>query len=279
MTKRSNFFAVFMSATLPAPSVLANKKELNLYAKNWVRNSHARDIAAILQTNTSLTFVGFRECRGVGDAGAVAIASALNKNRTLKKLNLESTKVGDRGVSAMARALAESTTTCLLRLDLAYCAVGNEGAIALATGLVEPSCPLEVLHLDYCPGIGDEGARALLASLEEASCGLRVLGLKGTSTSAALRAQIEAALALRGRPRRKRMVQQQLQSSSLSVKDSRLQVLTPPSGLPPSSGLPQKTVQRRHRSQTLPPLATDASLTAQQPSRHRPAQPKHSQLS
>jgi len=110
-----------MSTSLPTPSVLAKKKELNLYAKNWVRNSHLANVAAILRTNSSLTFVGFRECCGVSDMGAVAIAASLGENSTLKKLNFESTKVGNKGVSALANAIGAGTNYTLYRLDLAYC--------------------------------------------------------------------------------------------------------------------------------------------------------------
>lgn len=184
-----------MSNSIPAPSLLAKKKELNLFGKSWVRNSHVAEIAAILRTNTSLTFVGFRECCGVGDKGAASIASALEDNSTVKKLNFESTKVGDSGASALAQVLEMSSVCTLHRLDLAYCPIGDEGAISLARALAQETCSLVVLHLDHCPQITDVGGRALLAVLtENMSSHLTSLGLKGTSVSAEVRAQVDSIL-------------------------------------------------------------------------------------
>jgi hypothetical protein len=191
-----------MSTSLPTPSVLAKKKELNLYAKNWVRNSHLANVAAILRTNSSLTFVGFRECCGVSDMGAVAIAASLGENSTLKKLNFESTKVGNKGVSALANAIGAGTNYTLYRLDLAYCPIGDEGVCALARAIAQTSCPLQVLHLDYCPQITDIAAHAVITALSENTnnC-MATIGLKGTSVSALLRAQVEALLFSKGSKR------------------------------------------------------------------------------
>lgn len=184
-----------MSSSIPAPSVLATKKELNLYAKSWVRDSHVSEVAAILKQNSSLTFVGFRECRGVSDSGAVAIAQALYDNSTVKKINFESTKVGNRGVCALAQALVESSRCALLRLDLAYCPVGDEGAMTLARLLSVESCPLQVLHLDYCPKVSDTSGNALVESLtENESSRMTIVGLKGTSVSALVRGQVDSIL-------------------------------------------------------------------------------------
>jgi hypothetical protein len=80
---------------LPAPAQLAKQKELNLFGKP-VENVHLITIADALKTNTTLKFVGFRECRNVTDAGAVAIAKSLVLNGTVKMLNFESTGVGDK---------------------------------------------------------------------------------------------------------------------------------------------------------------------------------------
>ena len=151
-----------------------------------------------MKNNTSLTFVGFRECRGVGDMGAIAIASALGVNSTLKKLNFESTKVGNRGASSLAQAILASSSCTLHRLDLAYCPIGDEGVVDLAQAIALVSCPLKVLHLDYCPQITDRGAGALLEALtsETMGGGITTIGLKGTSVSANLRAEIASALTL-----------------------------------------------------------------------------------
>ena len=89
--------------TLPPPAILAQKKELNLYAKEWVNDSHVSSLAAALTDNKSLTFVGLRECRRVGNVGVCALAKSIAVSKTLLKLTLESTGVGDQGVFALAK--------------------------------------------------------------------------------------------------------------------------------------------------------------------------------
>lgn len=60
-----------MSLTaLPSASALAKKKELNLYAKDWMTDAQACSLAGMFKGNTATTFLGFRECKRVGDKGA-----------------------------------------------------------------------------------------------------------------------------------------------------------------------------------------------------------------
>jgi hypothetical protein len=122
-----------MSNTIPSTNELSKKKELNLWNKQYVKNSHLSTIADSLKTNTSLTFLGFRECKGVSDNGAVAIANVIGStNSTLKKLNFENTMVGDVGIIALAESLPSSGLT---RLDLAYTKITDTGGMALASAL------------------------------------------------------------------------------------------------------------------------------------------------
>lgn len=211
-----------MSTSIPAPSVLAKKKELNLFAKNWVRNAHVSEVADILKENTSLTFVGFRECRGISDQGAAAIASALLENSTLKKLNFESTKVGNKGVCALAHTLIESSRCSLYRLDLSYCPVGDEGVSALARVLLQDSYSLQILHLDYCPQVTDMGGGALKDSLDEnLSSHMTTIGLKGTSVSATIRAKIDSILKLKGDSKSCRGIIKSSQSGAVAKSGGR----------------------------------------------------------
>lgn len=122
-----------MSNTIPSTNELSKKKELNLWNKQFVKNSHVCSIAESLKTNTSLTFLGFRECKGVSDNGVIAIANVVGStNLTLKKLNFENTMVGDQGIIALAEALPSSG---LIRLDLAYIKITDNGGLALANAL------------------------------------------------------------------------------------------------------------------------------------------------
>jgi len=179
---------------LPPPAELQRRKELNLYNKEWVTDSHLANLAEQLATNISLTFLGFRECRNIGDAGVVALAPALAQNLTVKKLILESTAVGDSGASALAMALP---TSGLIRLDLGYCKVGNSGARALAKAIARDP-PLTNLVLDHCVGVSDEGAGFFLEALKS-NMNLQVLSVRGTSISSALRVPLDALLQSRVR--------------------------------------------------------------------------------
>ena len=61
---------------LPGPAQLAKKKELNLYAKAWMDDAHACALAKMPDGNTSLTFLGLRECKRVGNKGAVCLCAS-----------------------------------------------------------------------------------------------------------------------------------------------------------------------------------------------------------
>ena len=61
----------------------------------------------------------------VGDTGVVAVAKALEGNRTIRKLILEMTNTGNKGAVALAGILPSSN---LARLDFGYCKITDEGA-------------------------------------------------------------------------------------------------------------------------------------------------------
>ena len=134
---------------LPSAAELAKKKELNLYNKAWVDNKQVTKVGRMLVTNCSLTFVGFRDCKAVGDPGAAQIARGIAEggNTALKKLIFENTAVGDAGAIALAAVLP---TSGLSRLDFGYCQVGDAGVIALAAAIAQNPPELTVLVLDHC---------------------------------------------------------------------------------------------------------------------------------
>mmetsp|Transcript_21202 Transcript_21202/g.25066 ORF Transcript_21202/g.25066 Transcript_21202/m.25066 type:complete len:297 (+) Transcript_21202:131-1021(+) len=181
-----------MASSLPSESSLSKLKELNLFSKKWMNDSVCGNLALMLAENTSLTFVGFRECRQLGDKGAAAIAQALEKNSTIKKLNFESTNVHDNGAAHLARAIS-SPQCSLVRLDLSYCSIGDKGASSLARALGNSSSALSILMLEHCIDITNLSGKLLADSLE-VNGSLKTLGLKGTSVSADLRSKIEKML-------------------------------------------------------------------------------------
>lgn len=215
-----------MAQVLPTTAQLATMRELNLYGKAWVGNHQAVTLAAALADNTSLTFLGFRECRQVSDAAAVALARMLASNCTIKKLIFESTGVGDAGARALAGALQ---TSGLARLDLGYCPVGDVGVCALAKALADNPPTLSVLVLDHCVGVTDRGAAALAGALASNTV-LRTLGLKGTSVSLSGRAAVEAMLRP-GAPERRSPVAAGAEGASVS------DVVRPPRGVLVSDGV------------------------------------------
>jgi Ran GTPase-activating protein (RanGAP) involved in mRNA processing and transport len=125
---------------------------------------------ALSSPTTQLTELCLVDC-GVGDEGAAGIAEGLrgnsnnnnNSNQTLLTLGLaENPDIGDAGFRALGAALA-SSTTALAELSLTSCGGGAGGVEALCEGL-RANKTLRVLDLGH-NRIGDAGARAIGASL------------------------------------------------------------------------------------------------------------------
>ena len=98
----------------------------------------------------------------VGDAGAMALAEALKRNRKLTTLNLGRNRIGDVGVTALAEALKSNRK--LVYLNLGRNSIGDVGATALAEALKSNSV-LKTLHLGR-NSIGDVGATAVAEALK-----------------------------------------------------------------------------------------------------------------
>ena len=93
----------------------------------------------------------------IDDAGAAALAGALEKNTVLTKIYLGGNTIDDAGATALAGALGKNTK--LTRLGLHYNNIGDAGATALAAAL-EKNTVLTELGLHY-NNIGDAGTAAL----------------------------------------------------------------------------------------------------------------------
>ena len=170
------------------------------------------------------------EGRGVGAAGAAALAAALSAAPTpsLHTLHAARNPLGDAGAAALAPALSRLTA-----LDASACGLGDAGAAALATALSAPDSRtvsltlsdnplgsqgvsaladaltiapnLKSLALGGCPAVGDAGAAALaaalahgaaLTSLDISGCGVGDAGV--VSLAEALSSCQLAELSLRG---------------------------------------------------------------------------------
>uniref|UniRef100_A0A6U6NZ99 Uncharacterized protein n=1 Tax=Zooxanthella nutricula TaxID=1333877 RepID=A0A6U6NZ99_9DINO len=133
-----------------------------------------------------------------GEAGATALARALETNRTLSRLDLRGSHSGDAGAITLARALEENRT--LTELDLTGNDIGDAGALAIARAL-EANSTLTRLSLWGGNHIGDAGAAAIARALEAngtltrlSLCGNRI----GDVGAAALARALEANRTLKG---------------------------------------------------------------------------------
>ena len=96
-----------------------------------------------------------------GDAGAAAIAEALNTNTTLERLELSGNAVDAAGAAALAEALASSTSLKALNLSDNY--VGAAGALSLASALRQNQSLVELRA--RANELGDEGVGAICEAL------------------------------------------------------------------------------------------------------------------
>jgi Ran GTPase-activating protein (RanGAP) involved in mRNA processing and transport len=109
----------------------------------------------------------------IGDAGALALGRALERNGSVTRCNLSSNKIGDGGARALARAIGEAAGGVLAHLDLSGNAIGASGATALAFALsahLRAGGPLRTLALARnAPMSADAAillARAAMAPVE-----------------------------------------------------------------------------------------------------------------
>mmetsp|Transcript_12464 Transcript_12464/g.27542 ORF Transcript_12464/g.27542 Transcript_12464/m.27542 type:complete len:176 (+) Transcript_12464:48-575(+) len=100
--------------------------------------------------------------QNIGDSGAVALASALGTNRSLKSLDIGMNGIGTEGFKALAAALSKNST--LLGLD-AYCNdMGDDGAVAMAEALKANATIKEVSLVGN--KVSDESKELLRAAME-----------------------------------------------------------------------------------------------------------------
>ena len=129
-----------------------------------VGDAEAGGIGALLIFGTALTQLDLHH-NSIGDEGAIAIASALSRNRTVSSLLLGSSyggnMIGPTGATALARALHSNST--LTQLHLNYNEVGAAGATAFARAL---EANMTLTELNLCGNdIETEGAIALADAL------------------------------------------------------------------------------------------------------------------
>eukprot|EP00978_Attheya_sp_CCMP212_P033342 scaffold134043_cov57-Attheya_sp.AAC.2 len=100
-------------------------------------------IARALITNQTLSELIL--CTTIGFDGAVAIASALKENQSLRVLDLRDTTLDDNGADVIAEALQTNTTLHTLNIKCAI--IGPRGAMAFASASTK-NHSLEALNLE-----------------------------------------------------------------------------------------------------------------------------------
>ena len=119
-------------------------------------------------TNPKLAWIDLRSS-SIGNKGLVALADALALNTQLKTIYFQANAVGDEGAVALAGVLKDHPG--IRKLDLSWNLMGDAGAAALAEALKVNTNLLE-LNLNYQSppnNIGNEGATALVRSNQSGS--------------------------------------------------------------------------------------------------------------
>ena len=151
---------------VPPPTSIAafREKVKTLHFSNGadkpvVAGLYEKMLRAALGGSTELSFMQ----AGWGDAEAVAFAESLPLCTRLEKLDLRYNKIGNEGLTALARALADGAAPKLEKLNVNYNKIGNEGLTALARALADGAAPeLDELNLSGNDFSGaDEGLRLL----------------------------------------------------------------------------------------------------------------------
>mmetsp|Transcript_20575 Transcript_20575/g.49836 ORF Transcript_20575/g.49836 Transcript_20575/m.49836 type:complete len:748 (-) Transcript_20575:390-2633(-) len=111
-------------------------------------------VAEALHGNTwckTLDLGNYKQAGYIGDAGASALAAALNHNTTIETIILRGNHVGDEGCTEFAEALRYNTT--LTKLDLSGCNVTKNGVINMIGTIMgdsyfRPNKTLKILNLE-----------------------------------------------------------------------------------------------------------------------------------
>ena len=96
---------------------LENKFIFSQYTK--INNAGAQALAAALQVNQSIQSLNLHGNQ-IGDAGARALGAALQVNQTIQSLNLELNQIGSTGAQALGTALKVNQSLQSLNLKLNY---------------------------------------------------------------------------------------------------------------------------------------------------------------
>ena len=164
--------------------VLQGVTELHI-SNNNIGDDGIAHLATAFQANTTLKILDIGCDRGITVNGAKSLGRALSLNSSLEQLNISRTSIGDEGVAHIANALQKNTTIKLL--DVTGCiGMSCKGAQSLGRALSVNSS-LEKLHISSCTSIGDEGVADIAYALQTnttmkvvdvSNCGMSCKGAK-----------------------------------------------------------------------------------------------------
>eukprot|EP00978_Attheya_sp_CCMP212_P040233 scaffold217499_cov49-Attheya_sp.AAC.4 len=135
-------------------------------------------IASALKVNVSLKQL-FLDGNDISIEGAVEIASALKTNSTLRILSLNWSNIGRQGSKAIALALEENSSLEQLYLEGNW--IGVDGAVAISSALKKNSTLLTPLSL-ISNNIQYRGSIAISSALKMEQWQWHVLAIEGNST-------------------------------------------------------------------------------------------------
>ncbi|XP_057286604.1 NACHT, LRR and PYD domains-containing protein 12-like [Pezoporus wallicus] len=129
---------------------------------------------ALRHPGSDLRVLRLQWCR-LPESCCAALAALLAQHRSLERLELGDTALGDRGVRLLCQGLRQPGC-CLRALRLRYSRLTSACCKDLAAVLSTSPC-LEELDLSFSEGLRDAGAELLCEGLRPRSCRLRTLRL------------------------------------------------------------------------------------------------------
>ena len=147
-----------------------------LISDNKIGDNGLAHIATALQKNTTMRSLSISRC-SISDEGAESLARTLAVNRSLQELDISGNKIGDNGITRIATALQINTT--MRKLNISENEIGDNGIAHIATAL-QTNNTLATLVLEK-GATTDEGALSLAAALT-ANSSMKHLELYWSST-------------------------------------------------------------------------------------------------
>uniref|UniRef100_A0A8B9G8R7 NACHT, LRR and PYD domains-containing protein 3 n=1 Tax=Amazona collaria TaxID=241587 RepID=A0A8B9G8R7_9PSIT len=129
---------------------------------------------ALQQPGSDLRVLRLQWCR-LPESCCAALAALLAQHRSLERLELGDTALGDRGVRLLCQGLRQPGC-CLRVLRLRYSRLTSACCKDLAAVLGTSPC-LEELDLSFSEGLRDAGVELLCQGLQQGSCRLQTLRL------------------------------------------------------------------------------------------------------